>query len=114
MDHVSDLPFELPPSKALVTDEGRIAAQLANLPPADQLQKMAAAVVVQAARDIVLGKLQFRSAGEASKVARDFVAIAKEMVLDSDPDGALTETADDRKELFEALRKKAQEKLSGG
>lgn len=110
MKPVNELP--VPVAKALVTDEARIAAQVANLPTPSEVQKMAAAVVVQAARDIVLGKLPFKSAGEASKVARDFVAIAKDMAWDDEAEAMKkAETQEDRQAAFEEFRKRAQQNL---
>lgn len=110
---MSELP-ELPPSKALVTDEARIAAQVSRLPTPVEVKQMAAAVVVQAAREIILGKLEFKSAGEASKVARDFVAIAKDLEWDDEAEAMKkAETQEDRAAAFEEFRKRAQERMNG-
>lgn len=98
-----------------VTDEGKIAAAISSLPTPGEMQQIAAAVAAAAARDILLGKLQFKSAGEASKVARDFAAIAKDFTWDDERESLLkADTAEDRKESLEEFRKRAQERLTGG
>lgn len=107
-----------PKPKALTnviqTEEGQVAAVMANLPSPDGLRKMAAGIAAKAAQDILLGKLTFRSASEASKVARDFAAIAKDLDWhDERAEVIAAETAEDRKDSFESFRKRAQEALKG-
>jgi len=103
----------MPP--ALVTDEGIIANKIAGLPDPRAMKAMAVAVAAMAANEILLGKLQFRNAGEASKVARDFVAMAKDLDFDSEQESLIAaETAEDRKESLAAFRMRALENLDNG
>lgn len=89
-----------------------MAAAISNLPTPGEMQQIAAAVAAAAAREILLGKLQFKSAGEASKVARDFAAIAKDFSWDDERESlAKADTAEDRKESLAAFRQRAQEQL---
>lgn len=102
------------PSLPAITDEGKIAAAVSGLPTPGEMQQLAAAVAAAAARDILLGKLQFKSAGEASKVARDFAAIAKDFTWDDERELMVkADTEEDRKEGLAAFRARAQERMKG-
>ena len=97
------------------TDEGKIANEIASLPSPSEMQKIAAAVAAKAAKDILLGNLPFKSAGEASKVARDFAAIAKDFTWDDERESLLaSETAEDRKESLAAFRARALKNVADG
>lgn len=97
-----------------ITDEGKISAAISSLPTPSEMQQIAAAVAAKAAKDILLGKLEFKSAGEASKVARDFAAIAKDFTWDDERESLLkADTAEDRKESLAAFKARAQEQLKG-
>ena len=99
-------------SRAIVTEEGKIAAEIANLPTPAEMQQISAAVAAKAAKDILLGVLPFKSAGEASKVARDFAAIAKDFSWDDERESlAKADTEEDRKDSLAAFRARAQEQL---
>lgn len=113
MNPIGQLPaLVVPPSKEELAEDLRIAAATANLPTVQDMQKMVAAVVDRAAREIVSGKLPFRSAQEASKVARDFVAIAKDLNWDTNVEELKkAESDEDRKAAFEEFRKRAQKNL---
>lgn len=103
------------PSRVLQTDEAKIAAEIATLPTPGEMQQIAAAVAAKAAKDILLGNLTFKSAGEASKVARDFAAIAKDFTWDDERETILAaETAEDRKESLAAFRARAIKNLDNG
>lgn len=98
-----------------ITEEGKIAAAISNVPSAMEMKQIAAAVAAAAARDILLGKLPFKNAGEASKVARDFAAIAKDFDFEAERELlAKADTAEDRKEGLAAFRQRAQERLKDG
>lgn len=107
--------FDSPTSKALVTDEARMAAAVSRTPSPDEMKQIAAAVAAHSARLILLGTLPFKSAGEASKVARDFVALAKDLDWDSDADARKkVETKEDALAQLEDFRAKAQKELGNG
>lgn len=102
-------------SRVVVTDEGKIAAEIKSLPDPREFQQIAAAVAAKAAKDILLGNLPFKSAGEASKVARDFAAIAKDFSFDIERESIVAaETAEDRKDALAAFRARALENLDNG
>lgn len=95
-----------------ITDEGKIAAAVSAVPSPKEMKQIAAAVAASAARDIILGKLPFKSAGEASKVARDFAAIAKDFDFDDEAEVlARADTEEDRKDGLAAFRQRAQERM---
>lgn len=97
-----------------LTDEGKVAAAISSIPTPTEMKQIAAAVAASAARDIILGRLPFKSAGEASKVARDFAAIAKDFDWDDERELlASADSADDRKEGLAAFRARAQERMKG-
>lgn len=109
---VADLPIRGGRSKVVLTDEGKIANEIKALPDPREFQQIAAAVAAKAAKDILLGNLPFKSAGEASKVARDFAAIAKDFSFDIERESIVAaETAEDRKDALAAFRARALENL---
>lgn len=96
----------------IYTDESKIAAEMQTLPSPREMQKLAALVAARAAKDILLGRLEFRNAGEASKVARDFAAIAKDFTWDDEAERLLqADSAEDRKDSLLSFRQRAQEAL---
>lgn len=96
------------------TEEGKIANELASLPSPAEMQAIAAAVAAKAAKDILLGRLEFKSAGEASKVARDFAHIASTFTWDDEREKiAAADTAEDRKDALAAFRARALEQMNG-
>lgn len=97
-----------------ITDEGKISAAIAGIPSPNEMQQIAAAVASKAAKDILLGNLPFKSAGEASKVARDFAAIAKDFSWDDERELIVkADTEEDRRDGLAAFRARAQERLKG-
>lgn len=101
-----------PRAGALEADERQLAQEIATLPAKEDMAEIVLAMTAKVAKDILLGKLPFRNAGEASKVARDFAAIAKDMGWNDEPDrGMKTDSAEDRKDAFMEIRKRAQEAL---
>lgn len=114
------VPFEIHGQDGFVTkhvasDEAVIANKLANLPSEEEVKQWIGLAVVESIKPIVLGQLPFRNAGEASKVARDLVALAKDLGWSgADDEIKKAESAEDRADLFESFRKKAQEKLGNG
>jgi hypothetical protein len=104
-----------PRTGVIRTEEAKIAAEIANLPTPAEMQQIAAAVAAKAAKDILLGVLPFKNAGEASKVARDFAHIAKEFSWDDERETIMAaETAEDRKESLAAFKARALEALENG
>lgn len=102
-----------PSSLPEITDEGKVKAALEGLPTPGEMQQIAAAVAAHAAKEILLGKLPYKSAGEASKVARDFAAIAKDFTWDDERESlAKADTAEDRQAALADFRQRAQEKLN--
>lgn len=92
--------------------EEALAHELATLPEKEEMQEIVLAITAKVAKDILVGKLPFRNAGEASKVARDFAAIAKDMGWADAPNKEMkSDTAEDRKDSFAEIRKRAQEAL---
>jgi hypothetical protein len=92
----------------LIPSEDIVKIQVDNLPTANELQRQIAAVVVHSIRQILNGKLKFRSAGEAAKVARDFVGIAKDLQWAEEADTiANARTQEERLEAFRMLKEKA-------
>ena len=98
----------------LVTDEAKIKALVSALPSKHEMKQISAAVAAHSARLILLGVLPFKSAGEASKVARDFAAIAKDLDFDMETEEQRkAESREDALDQLEYFRQKAQEKLDG-
>jgi len=105
-----------PRSLAVVTEEGKVANEVAaNLPGDGELKRLVAAMAGKVAKDILLGVLPFKSAGEASKVVRDFAAVAKDLEGFDDVAEQLlaVETESDRKEGLQAFRAKALKAKNG-
>lgn len=99
-----------PLRNAIVTEEGKVAAEVAsNLPGDGELKRLVAAMAGKVAKDILLGVLPFKSAGEASKVVRDFAAVAKDLEGFDDVAEQLlsVESESDRKDGLLAFREKA-------
>lgn len=117
MEHISDLPVYLPASKQQLQEEAMIASAVDNLPSVAEAKGMIAAVVTAAARDIVLGKVTWKDAKEASTVARNFVAIAKDLEWGHEAkEMAKAESDEERKAAFELFRQQAHQnmKKTGG
>lgn len=98
----------------IVPDEGKLPNLVKALPTPSEAKQWIAVAVIEAVKPIALGSLPFKSAGEAAKVARDLVALAKDIDWPVDDMSDLVSgDKDDRIALFQAFRAKAEEKLDG-
>lgn len=94
----------------LTTEESVIKRATERLPSQQEFNQWIGAVVVDAARQILTNKLPYKSAGEASKVARDFVAIAKDLNWDQEAKDMQKASPEDRDAMFRKFVKKAEDR----
>lgn len=121
-EHVGDIvPFELHGKDGLsvrgeISDEAVLARKLQNLPDPIEAKQWIALGIIESVKQITMGNLPFRNAGEASKVARDLAAVAKDLgFLEAEKDEQKKAESDvDRKDAFEMFRKKANKALGEG
>lgn len=96
----------------MVDPDDLVATQVANLPSSLEVNKMIAAVLAKSLREILTGKLAFKSAGEAARVTKDYVAIARDLnLLGAEAAVAKASTDEERKEAFEELKAAAQKRI---
>lgn len=97
---------------AIVPEDDLIKLKTENLPTLDEFKRWVAAVVVESSRQILTGRLRFKSAGEAARVARDFVAISRDLDWSDEADHlANARTPEERLDALAEFKVRAQTRL---
>lgn len=98
----------------LTTEESLIKSKLSTIPSEEEIQQMLGALVVDGIRQILLGRVEYKSAGEISRVARDYMAIAQSLKWDQEADYLKNAHSDEeRLDAFKAIKRAAAGRLMG-
>lgn len=103
-----------PQTHVLVPEEALIQTLVDQLPSPDELQRWIAAAVVSAVKDIVTGRLKYKSAAEATRSIKDLVDVASKLKWENAAASlAAAKTDEERLEALKAFQKKADDARRG-
>lgn len=97
---------------AIVDPKDVIAHRIEHLPTQAELNRQIAGVVSMAIQDILTGKIKFKSAGEAARVTRDLVGVAKDLnLLNAEAAASKATTPEERTAMLQKIREEADNLL---